>query len=72
MKRINAGFHEGGELYAKLDRSTPFRIPEHAQSIRGRSWALHDGILGHPYSDVTMYKRVGKHAGIETFPAAVW
>lgn len=72
MQRINADFQDGGELHAKLDNSTPFRIPEHAQSIRGRSWALHDGILGHPYSDVTMYKRVGKHAGIETFPGAIW
>ena len=72
MQRINVEFQDGGELHAKLDRSSPFRIPEHAQSILGRSWAIHDGILGHPYSEVTMYKRVGKHAGIETFPGAVW
>jgi len=72
MERIHADFQEGGELHAKLDRTTPFRIPEHAGSIRGRSWALHDGIMGRPFSDVTMYKRVGKHAGIETFPSALW
>jgi hypothetical protein len=72
MERIHDKFQEGRELHAKLDGSSPFRIPEHAFSIRGRSWAIHDGILGHPYSDVTMYKRVGEFAGVETFPGAIW
>ena len=46
MERIQAGFAEGGELRQKLDGSTPFRQPEAHASIRGRSWAIHDGILG--------------------------
>lgn len=72
MERIHTGFQHGGELQSKLDSSSPFRVPEHAKSIRGRSWAVHDGILGQPYSDVTMYKRIGAHAGIETFPGGIW
>jgi hypothetical protein len=72
MERIHAGFQDEGDLRALLDGSTPFRAAEHADSIRGRSWAIHDGILDRPYSEVTMYKRVGKHAGIATFPDASW
>ena len=72
MERIHAGFQNGGDLRAELDGSTPFRAPQHADSIRGRSWAIHDGVLGQPYCDVTMYKHVGKHAGIVTFPDAKW
>ena len=72
MERIHTGFQDGGELHTKLDGSSPFRVAENAESIRGRSWAIHDGILGHPYRDVTMYKRIGANAGIETFPAASW
>jgi hypothetical protein len=72
MKQIHAGFQEGGELHAQLDRSTPFRMPEQSLSIRGRSWALHDGVMGRPFCDVTMYKRVGIRAEIETFPGAMW
>jgi len=72
MERIHDKFQEGRELQAKLDDSSPFRIQEHAFSIRGRSWAIHDGILGHPFSDVTMYKRVGEFADVETFPGAIW
>ncbi len=72
MERIHAGFQDGGDLRAKLDGSTPFRVPEHADSMRGRSWAIHDGVLGQPYCDVTMYKRVGKHAGIASFPNSKW
>jgi hypothetical protein len=72
MDRINTDFQIGGALHSKLDRSSPFRQPEYADSIRGRSWALHDGVLGFPFSDVTMYKRVEKHAGVETYPGAIW
>lgn len=72
MRAYNEGFQTGGELARRLDGSTPFRAPEHAQSIRGRSWAIHDGIDGAPYSEVTMYKRVGKQATVNTFPNAPW
>ena len=72
MERIHKGFSAGGDLLAKLDGSTPFRQPNAADSIRLRSWAIHDGILGEPFTSVTMYKRVGKNAGINTCPECVW
>lgn len=72
MERIQQGFSCGGDLLAKLDCSTPFRRPEAAQSIRLRSWAIHDGILGEPFNNVTMYKYVGKSAGINTCGECPW
>lgn len=72
MDRIQAGFSAGGDLLSRLDGSTPFRQPAAAKSIRLRSWAIHDGILGEPFTSVTMYKRVGKSAGINTCPNCVW
>lgn len=72
MQEIESGFRTEGALTRALDGSTPFRQPGMARSIRGRSWAIHDGILGHPYSDVTMYKRLGLRSGIDTFPDGEW
>jgi hypothetical protein len=72
MERIHAGFSSGGDLLPKLDGSSPFRQPEFAESILGRSWAIHDGILGEPYTNIIMYKTPGVHAGINTFPDASW
>ena len=72
MQRIQNGFGPDGDLIPLLDGSTPFRHPEAAQSIRLRSWAIHDGILGEPFRNVTMYKQVGKHAGFSTCPACAW
>ena len=72
MEAIHAGFQEGGELRTKLDDSTSFRSSRAANSIRLRSWAIHDGILGEPFTDVTMYKLVGKSAGISTTPGCEW
>lgn len=72
MESIHAGFQEGGELRARLDGSTPFRSSQAANSIRLRSWAIHDGILGEPFTDVTMYKLVGKSANITTTPGCDW
>jgi len=62
----------GGLLFKRLDGSTPFRRPGAESSVRGRSWAIHDGILGEPYTGVKMYKRVGVHAGVITFLNASW
>ena len=56
----------------RLDGSTPFRRPGAEQTVRGRSWAIHDGILGEPYTDYHMYKHVGKQADVCTFPKYVW
>jgi acetoin utilization protein AcuC len=72
MDSIQAGFQAGGDLSALLDGSNPFRQPDAGHSIRRRSWAIHDGILGEPFTHVTMYKRVGKHAGISTTPDCDW
>ena len=45
MKRINDYFKPDGKLTRFLDGSTPFRKPEMAQTVWGRSWAIHDRIL---------------------------
>jgi hypothetical protein len=71
MERIHQGFAENGDLLKKLDGS-PFRSPNAVDSIRLRSWAIHDGILGEPFTNVTMYKRIGKLAGISTTADTKW
>jgi hypothetical protein len=72
MERIEAGFSDGGDLLNQLNSSSPFRPMTAAHSIRRRSWAIHDGILGEPFTNVTMYKRVGKSSGISTCPSCIW
>lgn len=72
MESIQAGFQERGELRQRLDSSNPFRSSKAADSIRLRSWAIHDGILGEPFTNVTMYKRVGKSANLNTAPGCEW
>ena len=72
MERIEAGFAEGSDLHAKLDDSTPFRRHDAEHSIRLRSWAIYDGLLGEPFTNVTMYKRIGQSAGINTRPSCAW
>jgi hypothetical protein len=72
MERIHAGFQEGGDLCLQLSDSNPFRSSQAANSIRLRSWAIHDGLLGEPFTNVTMYKRVGKSANISTTPGCAW
>jgi len=72
MERIQEGFTPGGDLIRRLDGSTPFRSPEAAQSIRLRSWAIHDNLLGEPFTEVTMYKHIGKAAGLDTCSGCAW
>ena len=72
MDSIHAGFQPGGDLSIQLDGSTPFRKTEGANEIRKRSWAIHDGILGEPFTNVTMYKNVGKKAGLNSAPNCKW
>ena len=72
MEAIHAGFQEDGTLHRKLDSSSRFRSPQAANSIRLRSWAIHDGILGEPFTDITMYKRIGKPAELSTTPGCAW
>lgn len=72
MERIHREFQPGGDLHTLLYGDTPFRQRDAWQSIRGRSWAIHDGILGHPFTGFQMVKRIGKSANANTFPDGVW
>jgi hypothetical protein len=67
MERIDREFAPGGRLTARLDGSTPFRMPGMERSVHGRSWAIHDGIMDDPWEDVSIYKLVGAEAGVNTF-----
>ena len=68
MDDIHAAFGEAGALRAALDGSSPFRRPGAAVTVRGRSWALHDGVGGAAWGGVKMFKAAGRHAGMDTFP----
>ncbi|MEJ2562663.1 MAG: hypothetical protein P8Z42_08220 [Anaerolineales bacterium] len=72
MHAINEQFSKDGPLYNKLDDSTPFRMKGMEKTIRGRSWSIHDGILGEPFTYVTMYKHIHTAASITTFPDSTW
>jgi acetoin utilization protein AcuC len=72
MERIQSGFSPSGDLLPKLDASNPFRSKAAANSIRLRSWAIHDNILGEEFSNVTMYKYVGKTADVRTCWDCIW
>lgn len=68
MLEINEGFRPGNIYHRRLDNSSPFRRPGFESSVRGRSWAIHDGILGKPWDDIRIYLQVGQKADINTFP----
>jgi len=73
MDTIHKEFQPGGELHKALDGSTPFRWPDQWKTVRGRAWAIHDGILeviDKKWDDLKMIKQVGRHAGANTFPGA--
>lgn len=72
MESINLGFMDGGGLSQRLDDSSPFRSSNAGGSIRLRSWAIHDGIMGESFTNVTMYKRVGNFAEVNTAPGCDW
>jgi hypothetical protein len=72
MVEINNQFGWGGFLSRKLDSSTPFRRPGAERSVRGRSWAIHDGILEEPWKDIEMYRSVNSAAEVCTFPGWVY
>ena len=71
MDDIHKEFQPGGRLHAALDGSTPFRQPDQWRTVRGRAWAIHDGILADidaQWSGLSMVKRVGRHAGVNALP----
>lgn len=67
MERIDREFRPGGEIFARLDGTTPFRRREHAATVRGRAWAIHDGVLGESWKGPRMSRKVGVPAGVNTF-----
>lgn len=68
MLEIDREFQPDGRYYARLDGSTPFRMPGMERTVSGRSWAIHDGIMDAPWDEVQIYRMIGVHAGINTFP----
>ncbi len=72
MERIARGFAPGGDLRARLDGSTAFRGRQLANTVRGRSWAIHDGILDEPWDRVRMVKRLGIDAEAYTVSGVQW
>jgi hypothetical protein len=74
MGTIDVEFRPGGRLHRALDGSTPFRQVGFDRTIRGRSWAIHDGVLGAldgvAWGGVKMYRRAGHSASVSTFPGA--
>ena len=75
MDDINREFQPGGKLHDALDDSSPFRQGDQWQSVRGRAWAIQDGILeafdAH-WDKLRMIKHIGKHAGVETYPGSTY
>lgn len=75
MDDIQREFQPGGKLYRCLDDGSPFRKQDQANSVRGRAWAIHDGILealDARWDNLRMVKQIGRHAGVESFPGAAY
>ncbi len=72
MAQIHADFQPGGALHSKLSPDKPFQQPAAWKTVRGRSWAIHDGILGHPFTGFQMYRLIDRSLNVNTFPDAVW
>ena len=75
MGDIQKMFQPGKVLFNALDGSTPFRKPDQWSTVRGRAWAIHDGILDvidEKWDNLKMIKQIGKHAGVETFSEVVY
>ena len=68
MLEIDREFQPGGRYFLKMDGSTPFRMSGMERTVRGRSWAIQDGILDEPWDEVQIYRMIGVDAGINTFP----
>lgn len=75
MNEVHVEFQPGGRLHSALDGSTLFRKPDQWQTVRGRAWAIHDGILDSidaRWDGLRMVKQIGKCAGVNTFPDAMY
>jgi hypothetical protein len=71
MQRIDGDFHRGGPLHVLMDDSTPFLRPGMELTVRGRSWAIHDGVLfdawEEEWENPKMYKIIGRDHHVNTF-----
>jgi hypothetical protein len=75
MDEIQREFQPGGRLHQALDGRSPFRQPDQWRTVRGRAWAIHDGILAaidQRWNGLRMVKRLGRNAEVETFPDAIY
>jgi len=80
MTRIHQAFQAGGKLFKLLDGSNPFRQPGFEKTVRGRSWAIHDGVVSEIDDEVLdegwyspkMYLLIGQPRTATTFPDAVY
>lgn len=76
MERIHQEFQANGLLNEKMDGSTPFRQKGMERTVRGRSWAIHDGVyvetFGEEWESPVMYKILGKESRINTFPDQIY
>lgn len=73
MDDIQREFQPGGALYECLDGKSAFRKRDQAGTVRGRAWAIHDGVLDaldQRWDKIRMVKQIGRQAGVETFPQA--
>ena len=68
MEAIHKGFLPAGDLDRRLGGDTPFRRPGAGLNIRGRSWAIHDGILLKPWWPPVMFRPIGIRLGVCTAP----
>ena len=75
MDDIQREFQPGGALHQCLYDDLVFRKRDQASTVRGRAWAIHDGVLEAldlRWDKIRMVKQIGRHAGVETFPQAVY
>jgi len=75
MTTIHEEFQPGGALHKALDDSSPFRQQSQWDHVRGRAWAIHDGILDvleTNWDKLRMVKQVGKFANVNSFPNAIY
>jgi len=69
---IHREFGRGGVLRRRMDGTRPFRMPWMADTLRGRSWAIHDDLLGRRWMAPQMYKFVGRSFTTRTCPGVRW
>jgi hypothetical protein len=76
MENIHKEFQPGGLLFEKLNDANPFRRKGMEKSIRGRSWAIYDGIyediFDEEWESPIMYKIQGKDFKVNTFPDQIY